>query len=78
MADKHYNDRNEAGQWEITEPPAGPPVIWKKKGAAGGGRWPVWVKVPRREPFFRRWWFKAPASESEGGRDSDVHVSDNE
>ena len=23
--------------------------------------------VPRHEPFFRRWWFKAPASESEGG-----------
>jgi len=72
MADKHYNDRNEAGQWEITEPPAGPPVIWKKvwdrkEGSPGPGGRRRWVKVPPREPFFRRWWFKAPASESEGG-----------
>ena len=65
MADKHYNERTEDGLWVRCQPPAGPPVIWKKEGAAGGGRWPVWVKVQRREPFFRRWWFKAPASESE-------------
>ena len=67
IADKHYNERTEDGLWVRCQPPAGPPVIWKKEGAAGGGRWPVWVKVQRREPFFRRWWFKAPASESEGG-----------
>ena len=81
MADKHYNEKNEAGQWVRVKPPAGPPVIWKKvwdrkEGSPGPGGRRRWVKVPPREPFFRRWWFKAPASESEGGWDSDVHVSD--
>ena len=45
-ANKHYNEKNAAGEWVKAVPPKGDPVEWIKVPAPQGGGHGSWVKAP--------------------------------